>query len=69
MSWPSGLSRVCTPRISPVLASETLEVGPVLRLVVGARHALRELHPRRRAGEDPEGASPRDADTVEHYLQ
>ena len=24
---------------------------------------------RRRAGRDPEGASPRDADTVEHYLQ
>jgi hypothetical protein len=30
---------------------------------------LRQRRARRRAGEDPEGASPRDADTVEHYLQ
>jgi hypothetical protein len=30
---------------------------------------LRQRRAGRRAGEDPEGASPRDADTVEHYLQ
>lgn len=30
---------------------------------------LRQRRARRRAGEDPDGASPRDADTVEHYLQ
>jgi hypothetical protein len=30
---------------------------------------LRQRRARRRAGEDPEGASPRDADTVERYLQ
>jgi hypothetical protein len=30
---------------------------------------LRQRRARRRAGEDPEGASPRDADTVEHSLQ
>jgi hypothetical protein len=30
---------------------------------------LRQRRARRRAGEDPEGASRRDADTVEHYLQ
>jgi hypothetical protein len=30
---------------------------------------LRQRRARRRAGEDPEGASPRDPDTVEHYLQ
>ena len=30
---------------------------------------LRQRRARRRAGEDPEGASERDADTVEHYLQ
>jgi hypothetical protein len=30
---------------------------------------LRQRRARRAAGEDPEGASPRDADTVEHYLQ
>jgi predicted nuclease with TOPRIM domain len=30
---------------------------------------LRQRRARRRAGVDPEGASPRDADTVEHYLQ
>lgn len=30
---------------------------------------LRQRRARRRAGEDPEGASPRDADTVEDYLQ
>jgi hypothetical protein len=30
---------------------------------------LRQRRARRRAGEDPEGASPRDADTVEGYLQ
>ena len=30
---------------------------------------LRQRRARRRAGQDPEGASPRDADTVEHYLQ
>ena len=30
---------------------------------------LRQRRARRRAGGDPEGASPRDADTVEHYLQ
>jgi hypothetical protein len=30
---------------------------------------LRQRRARRAAGEDPEGASPRDANTVEHYLQ
>ena len=30
---------------------------------------LRQRRARRRAGHDPEGASARDADTVEHYLQ
>jgi len=30
---------------------------------------LRQRRARLRAGQDPEGASPRDADTVEHYLQ
>ena len=30
---------------------------------------LRQRRARRRAGRDPDGASPRDADTVEHYLQ
>ena len=30
---------------------------------------LRQRRARRRAGQDPEDASPRDADTVEHYLQ
>jgi hypothetical protein len=30
---------------------------------------LRQRRARRRAGEDPDGASPRDPDTVEHYLQ
>jgi hypothetical protein len=30
---------------------------------------LRQRRARRAAGQDPEGASPRDADTVEHYLQ
>jgi Protein of unknown function (DUF2630) len=30
---------------------------------------LRQRRARRAAGEDPEGASERDADTVEHYLQ
>ena len=30
---------------------------------------LRQRRARRRAGQDPEGASPRDADTVERYLQ
>jgi hypothetical protein len=30
---------------------------------------LRQRRARRAAGRDPEGASPRDADTVEHYLQ
>jgi hypothetical protein len=30
---------------------------------------LRQRRARRRAGADPEGASARDADTVEHYLQ
>jgi Protein of unknown function (DUF2630) len=30
---------------------------------------LRQRRARRRAGEDPEGASPRDQDTVKHYLQ
>jgi Protein of unknown function (DUF2630) len=30
---------------------------------------LRQRRARRRAGVDPEGASRRDADTVEHYLQ
>jgi predicted nuclease with TOPRIM domain len=30
---------------------------------------LRQRRARRRAGQDPEGASPRDADTVEGYLQ
>jgi hypothetical protein len=30
---------------------------------------LRQRRARRRAGEDPEGASPRDPDTLEHYLQ
>jgi Protein of unknown function (DUF2630) len=30
---------------------------------------LRQRRARRRAGEDPDGASPRDANTVEHYLQ
>jgi hypothetical protein len=30
---------------------------------------LRQRRARRRAGVDPDGASPRDADTVEHYLQ
>ena len=30
---------------------------------------LRQRRARRSAGTDPEGASPRDADTVEHYLQ
>lgn len=30
---------------------------------------LRQRRARRRAGQDPDGASPRDADTVEHYLQ
>jgi hypothetical protein len=30
---------------------------------------LRQRRARRRAGQDPEGASPRDPDTVEHYLQ
>ncbi len=30
---------------------------------------LRQRRARRRAGEDPEGAAVRDADTVEHYLQ
>ena len=30
---------------------------------------LRQRRARRRAGRDPEGASTRDADTVEHYLQ
>jgi len=30
---------------------------------------LRQRRARRAAGEDPEGASPRDDDTVEHYLQ
>jgi Protein of unknown function (DUF2630) len=30
---------------------------------------LRQRRARRAAGEDPEGAHARDADTVEHYLQ
>ena len=30
---------------------------------------LRQRRARRRAGQDPDGASPRDADTVEHDLQ
>ena len=30
---------------------------------------LRQRRARRQAGQDPDGASPRDADTVEHYLQ
>jgi hypothetical protein len=30
---------------------------------------LRQRRARRRAGEDPEGASPRDPDPLEHYLQ
>jgi hypothetical protein len=30
---------------------------------------LRQRRARRSAGADPAGASPRDADTVEHYLQ
>jgi hypothetical protein len=30
---------------------------------------LRQRRARRAAGQDPEAASPRDADTVEHYLQ
>jgi hypothetical protein len=30
---------------------------------------LRQRRARRRAGQDPEGASPRDAGTVEDYLQ
>jgi Protein of unknown function (DUF2630) len=30
---------------------------------------LRQRRARRAAGRDPERASPRDADTVEHYLQ
>ena len=30
---------------------------------------LRQRRARRSAGEDPEGAAVRDADTVEHYLQ
>jgi hypothetical protein len=30
---------------------------------------LRQRRARRAAGRDPEGASPRDSDTVEHYLQ
>jgi hypothetical protein len=30
---------------------------------------LRQRRARRAAGEDPEGAQARDADTVEHYLQ
>jgi hypothetical protein len=30
---------------------------------------LRQRRARRSAGEDPEGAAARDADTVEHYLQ
>jgi hypothetical protein len=30
---------------------------------------LRQRRARRAAGQDPEGASPRDPDTVEHYLQ
>jgi hypothetical protein len=30
---------------------------------------LRQRRARRRAGQDPDGASPRDANTVEHYLQ
>jgi Protein of unknown function (DUF2630) len=30
---------------------------------------LRQRRARRAAGEDPEGASARDTDTVEHYLQ
>jgi hypothetical protein len=30
---------------------------------------LRQRRARRRAGQDPDGASPRDPDTVEHYLQ
>ena len=30
---------------------------------------LRQRRARRAAGEDPEGARARDADTVEHYLQ
>jgi len=30
---------------------------------------LRQRRARRRAGGDPEGAGPRDPDTVEHYLQ
>ena len=30
---------------------------------------LRQRRARRRAGQDPEGASPRDPDTLEHYLQ
>jgi uncharacterized protein DUF2630 len=30
---------------------------------------LRQRRARRAAGQDPDGASPRDADTVEHYLQ
>ena len=30
---------------------------------------LRQRRARRRAGRDPEGASTRDTDTVEHYLQ
>jgi hypothetical protein len=30
---------------------------------------LRQRRARRAAGRDPEGASPRDDDTVEHYLQ
>jgi hypothetical protein len=30
---------------------------------------LRQRRARRAAGEDPEGANVRDADTVEHYLQ
>jgi hypothetical protein len=30
---------------------------------------LRQRRARRRAGQDPDGASPRDPDTLEHYLQ
>ena len=30
---------------------------------------MRQRRARRAAGRDPEGASPRDPDTVEHYLQ
>ena len=33
------------------------------------RDLLRHRRARRRAGQDPEGASPRDPDTLEHYLQ